>query len=531
MCGDVAELRSRLSLRRGCAISFVRNGQEVKQRTYKIVSHLGPAHGLGVYNSGVDAVVKALLERYFFCWTGDQFKPPLVTSPGAFTTPQLHEFRGMVVKHVKREARVYSALEVVDLYTGPKRQLYMQAYHSLLEKALSKRDSVLSPFPKFEKQDLGKAPRIIQPRTPRYNLRLGRYLKGNEKLFYEGINKAWGRRTPATVIKGFDMYTAADILRQKWEVFSDPVAVSIDAVKYDMHVTAPALKYEHSYYTNSFDHATPRQRSELSQLLSWQVNQKGVAYCDDGRVKFSVVATRASGDMNTSLGNCLLMCSLVFAYCKHVSVDAELGNNGDDCVVIMERADSARFIDNLATWFGNVGFRMGVDGITDCFERLEFCQSQPVWDGARWRMLRNPLTCMIKDPICLAPVHTPKGLNRWRNAVGMCGLACASGMPVMQSFYRCIAKNTTTASKKYINSVFRNTAMQERIGNNMGVVKYIADEARVSFYEAFGVTVDMQLAYECYYDNLELTDDENHDSITTNIPIIDEAQLIFDKND
>jgi len=495
-----------------------------------MVSHLGPAHGLGVFNSGVDAVSKALLERYFFCWTGDQFKPPLTVNQDTFSIKSLQSFRDRVVRVVAPLAQVYSIREVVDFYTGPKYRVYLNAYNSLLVDKISSRDAVLRPFPKFEKQDLGKAPRIIQPRSPRYNLLLGRYLKRSEKLFYTGINVAWGARTEATVIKGFDAYVAASIIRSKWDLFKDPVAVSIDAVKYDMHVTPPALRYEHSFYQGAFAGATPRQRSELDRLLSKQIRQTGVAYCDDGRVKFKVTGTRASGDINTSLGNCLLMCSLVHAYCTTLGVDAELANNGDDCVVIMERDNVAPFTGGITAWFETVGFRMGVDNVASEFEHLEFCQSQPVWDGKAWRMLRNPLTCMKKDPMCLAPISGSKGLSRWRNAVGRCGLACASGMPVMQAFYSCISRNTSLASQRYITSIHRNTGMLERMGDLTASVSNITEDARVSFHTAFGVTPDMQLAYEEYYDSLQLSDDPLT-SPPTNIPIIDEAQLIFDNND
>ena len=99
--------------------------------------------------------------------------------------------------------------------------------------------------------------------------------------------------------------------------------------------------------------------------------QKGVAHCQDGRVKFSVRGTRSSGDLNTSLGNCILMCAMVWAYIRDAGLfKVELANNGDDCVVIMEREDLDIFLGGLETWFRDHGFRMGVDGVATEFERL-----------------------------------------------------------------------------------------------------------------------------------------------------------------
>nr|QDH88774.1 MAG: RNA-dependent RNA polymerase [Riboviria sp.] len=90
------------------------------------------------------------------------------------------------------------------------------------------KDSYLTSFVKFEKQDLGKAPRVINPRSPRYNLVLGKYLKFLEKRVYKGINRAFGAHTAHTVIKGLNVEESGKVVMAKWRRFGKPVGVGLD---------------------------------------------------------------------------------------------------------------------------------------------------------------------------------------------------------------------------------------------------------------------------------------------------------------
>lgn len=532
------ELITRINRRPGHSFEATWNGLEAKGRVFHAVAHMGPPHDLGVFNSGVDAVGRALLERYFFCKVGDQFEDPLEVVDGAFDQLNLDIFREMTVRSYVDDVEVLAMHDVVKLYNGPKRKLYADALESLRREKLSKWDADLRPFTKFEKQDLGKAPRIIQPRSPRYNLKLGKFLKKLEKGVYHALNETWGARTSATVIKGFNIYESAKILRAKWDLFRNPVAVSIDAAKFDAHVSVKALLYEHSFYQMLFAGAAPKQRQLLDRLLRWQRVQKGVAHCQDGRVKFSVRGTRSSGDLNTSLGNCILMCAMVWAYIRDAGLfKVELANNGDDCVVIMEREDLDIFLGGLETWFRDHGFRMGVDGVATEFERVLFCQSQPVWDGNDWRMVRHPLQCLKKDPMCLVPIVNDRGMRKWRYAVSVCGKALVSGLPMMGAFYDCLGRGGIRCGARFIRYVFNHTSMMER-SSGIDVNKHapVTPQARLSFFKAFGITPDLQLAYEEYYGKLRIgrlsTDKPVADRITArSIPIISEAPEIFTIND
>jgi hypothetical protein len=370
---------------------------------------------------------------------------------------------------------------------------------------------MLKPFTKFEKQDLSKAPRIINPRSPRYNLVLGKYLKRAEKSYFHAINEAWGGHTAHTVIKGLNARDSGRVMRAKWDRFRRPVAVGLDAKKYDMHVGIPALKFEHSFYNMVFN------SRELRTLLEQQLHNVGVAYCPDGRVSFSIDGTRCSGDLNTALGNCILMCALISGLCSELAIGAELANNGDDCVLFLEEEHLELLQANVVQYFERYGFRMTVEEPVRVFERVEFCQSHPVLLNGDWCMVRDVRTCLKKDPMCLIPVQNDRVWRKWLGAVGECGLATVPGCPVLQSFYGAFLRSGKTACAKFKRHIFKNSGVLER---GYEGVNDVSDEARASFYAAFGITPDYQIALEHYYDRMEIGswDGEVKSGVAENAP-------------
>lgn len=479
-----------------------RTGQPRKKRVYHHIPRMGANHDLGVFNNNVDAVERSILERYMLVKVGEDFLPPLASVRGAWDTDYIRRFRAGVAALVRPRATVITLPEVVNCYRGAKRNIYANALRSLYRNWFNKGDASLRPFTKFEKQSLLKAPRIINPRSPRYNLMLGKYLKKNEKLYYWAINSMWGARTRHTVIKGLNVFQQAEVLREKWQTFKDPVALGLDATKFDMHVGIDALNFEHSVYTSSF--MRKEHIRELKTLLGMQLHNRGKAYCCDGVVDFRVLGTRCSGDLNTSLGNCLIMCALLYDMCKQLGVDAELANNGDDCVLFMEREDLSKVLAYVPTYFENHGFRMTVEEPVYDFERVEFCQSRPVKLAKGWAMVRNVRTCLQKDPMCLIPIQNDKVWRKWLAAVGECGLSLVPGCPVLQSFYECFRRNGSTANSKFKAHVFKNTSMLERGQGLSAAIDTITDDARASFYRSTGITPDYQIALEEYYDRLSI---------------------------
>lgn len=467
------------------------NGQSARSRSFIVIRDIGPTHSLGVYNNNINTVGRAFEERYFLCKTEQGFLPALRVRPQTYNrNVWLQQFRDVVTSECAG-APVVPLSTVVAAYSGPKRRIYEAALISLGRDPLTVADSRLTSFGKYEKQDLGKAPRIINPRSSRYNLVLGKYLKFLEKKVYRGINKAFGAYTKHTVIKGLNVVQAGEVVKQKWERFRRPVAVGLDATKFDMHTSVPALRFEHSVYTQIF----PAAR-ELRKLLRWQLRNAGIAYCDDGTVEFSMEGTRSSGDLNTSLGNCIIMCGLIYAYVKRRAIDVELMNNGDDCVVIMEVEDLQRFMAGLVAWFEIYGYRMAVEEPVYELEKMEFCQSRVVMRGHEPVMVRNLTNSLLKDPMCLVPVQNASVLQMWYRAVGDCGLSIASGMPVLQEYYKMFIRAGKDYSEGFLQHVQKNTSHLARMKGMKLVERKVEALTRCSFYYAFGILPEYQIELE-----------------------------------
>lgn len=416
----------------------------------------------------------------------------------------LGDFKRLVVKAAGRTFHPVTPEEFVDSYKGRKRTVYANYLEEYLEKGVQKMHATFRTFMKVEKVPTTKSPRTIQPRSPVYNIGLGRYLKHSEKPIFRAIARVFGQKY--TVFKGMNAVEMATQMKVMWDEFADAIALGIDASRFDASVDIGLLEHEHSFYNALF------HDKELRRLLNMQLNNVGAAYCHDGIVKYSVQGGRGSGDMNTSLGNSYIMCAIIWVWLHRCGVHARLANNGDDCVVIMERCDRDKFVDGFAEYAGTLGFTMVVEDMVDEFEMIEFCQTHPVWDGTTWRMVRNFNSAREKDSMCLFPLDTPGAIGSWLYAVGECGMALTAGIPVFQEMYLAFMRNGKPS--KMSEAVFMQSGSAMMARGMDGTQREVTAEARVSFFAAFGVTPDEQVALEEYYAKWKLSPEvESVDSI------------------
>ena len=173
-------------------------------------------------------------------------------------------------------------------------------------------------------------------------------------------------------------------------------------------------------------------------------------------------------------------------------------------MVIMERGDEARFRSEITPYFEGHGFRMEVEPTTDIFERVNFCQSQPVCISGEWRMVRNPLTTIQKAAMCLVPAANAKALRKWLMAVGLCEGVLASGVPVLQEWAKVYRRSGLRVGKKFQARIFHHSLRSRVAVQQALVVATVEPSTRVSFYRAFGVTPDEQIALESYYRDMQL---------------------------
>jgi acylphosphatase len=195
---------------------------------------------------------------------------------------------------------------------------------------------------------------------------------------------------------------------------------------------------------------------------------------------------------------------MVWSYATMLGIDCELANNGDDCVVIMEQGDEAKFREALSGWFRKRGFAMTVEETVDEFERIEFCQTHPVQLSTGWRMVRNLSAILQKDPMCLLPIPNETVYRKWLDAVGTCGTKLCSGVPLHFEFYS-VFKRYGVDCGNLIEEVYRGRSQLSLAKGCQEAM--VTDRSRVSYYYAFGVLPDEQCALETYYQSLQLSAD------------------------
>jgi len=468
-----------------------------KVRKTARVTGISPRMELKSFNNTIDTLERAVKERVFYVKENGEFVSPPKPERGHFRSAMLQTEK-LLQHHLPRTAPL-SRSQFAETFRGRKREVYRQAVQSLMLRSIDRRDAGVKVFVKFEKTDYTRkadpVPRVISPRDPRYNVEVGRYLRTVEEPLFHSLSQLFeGKRT---VFKGMNAVDSGRAMFDLWNSFKRPVAVGLDASRFDQHVSEDALRWEHSVYPKCFDSAADRE--ELRRLLKWQLVNKCVGYCEDGKLKYTKRGTRMSGDMNTSLGNCILMCSMIKQYSLDRGVRTLLANNGDDCVVFMEAEDFARFSEGLDGWFRAMGFNMVVEPPCYQFEEIEFCQTHPVYVGPGfddYLMVRHPKWAIAKDTMCIHGFQSDKIYKAWMHAVGTGGLAMTGGVPIFQDFYRSFVESGKQGKVHFHEQSWGVRSLQRGMVREYSPV---LPATRASFYWAFGITPDEQLCMEEFY--------------------------------
>jgi hypothetical protein len=313
--------------------------------------------------------------------------------------------------------------------------------------------------------------------------------------------------------KGLNCFELGEVISSNWDEFLDPVAVGIDAHRFDQHVCKDMLKWEHSIYTAFFKGA---DRLELSKLLRWQLENRGRIFCDDGEIHYSVSGSRMTGDMNTAVGNCLICCAIIYAWLwpRGLLPLVRIVDNGDDMIIITSERHRSLVMDGLVAWFHDFGFEIKVEAPVRIKEKLVFCQCQPIYDGERWRMVRSIPASLCKDSVILQSGADAKQQDLYIQGVGVAGLALASGLPVIQEFYSAMIRpdydvterrprQRTVAEVGYLNPLgLAETGFYHLAKGCESRWVDVTWQARASFALAFDICPAVQLELETYYRTL-----------------------------
>jgi hypothetical protein len=308
-------------------IKIRRVGGPLKRRTFFSLGK-SVSDNLICYNNTVSVALRALTERLFYVKDGrGGFKECPKPVPGAFQ--ELAKYAKCIKRNLPALPSVWTREEFRDRYTGPKFKRYQAAVERLAVGGVNRKHGYLATFIKAELYNASNksdpCPRLIQPRSPVFNVEVGRFLRPMEKLIYEAIDRMFGHQV---VLKCAAPWDRAKIIRSHWESLDDPCFVGLDANRFDQHVSDEALGFEHSVYS------TINRSRVLAWLLKMQRNQRGFANMSNGTIEYVVEGCRASGDMNTALGNVILMCIIMLHYLRRLDIPWRFIDDGDDCGVL-----------------------------------------------------------------------------------------------------------------------------------------------------------------------------------------------------
>lgn len=457
------------------------------RRHFGSVQPLGTVADVFYWEGDMNTLYRGAAERVMGVVKGGQLLPvPLPT----------HSIMTACAKFTRRFLRIMptcapgSRVDFVSTYSGPKQVGYEKSRRTLEVFPLQLRDHKQNMFPKCEKTD--KSPRIIICDTRRRNIELGKFLKLNEHRFFSAMNRLFGYRV---VMKGRTVEERARAIIAARDSITDPVFLMLDFSKYDVHHGTAALEYEHMIYNTVF-----RNDAELRELLRFQLVTRATGYCRDGVVKLVKRGMRTSGCMNTSLGNVVVVCAMLWSYMAEQGVAYRLINDGDDSVLCVSRRDVTRIEQTIQAWHLRLGFDLRIDGKADMPEGVRFCQSAPINLGGHWTMVRDPFRAISRDYTSTNIVDRVTAQAHCA-AVGMCGGYLSRGVPVMQAFYECGRRLGSGREKRILRATrqLRGSGLyyhSKRADKAEKLIVPILDVTRCSFWLAFGVTPQEQLALE-----------------------------------
>lgn len=361
-------------------------------------------------------------------------------------------------------------LAVVNSYRGAKKNMYYRALLNVRESLDFnnwKRVRMFVKPDKYEADEVSrKEPRAIQYRSPEFNLLVAAHLRPLEHAYYEQLKSEVGLRV---IAKGLNNHERASNIVQASELFENPVYLLLDHSKFDSHVRQEHLKWVYRQYYKS-----TRNRF-LRYLTSMMLVNRG--YTKHG-IKYKILGTRMSGDYDTALGNTLINLGILRAYTK--GIRAHILLDGDDSVIVMEKRDLCRLDDSV---FGKMGMTTEKNVVYE-LQHVEFCRSLllPLEKPVFARDYRRALSHMQVSE----KWYDGKYRLRYLSGMARGELAASAGVPVIQAYAEALAG----LSSQFV------VDEQRLAAYGVGESLEVTDEARIAYYEAYGISPTEQLQME-----------------------------------
>lgn len=385
----------------------------------------------------------------------------------------------------------WSIDRVVSSYSGAMRRRYEVAAESLVDDDLGKWDFKLSAFLKGEKINpvlKVSKPRMICPRSPRYNLSIAAYLKPLEHALWKTWKFGHGCRASRISGKGLNGYQRAKLIADKMADVGDCVVFEVDGKAFEAHVSRQQLLLEHSIYKAAYP-----GDSKLHRLLEVQLKLEGKTA---GGIKFEREGCRASGDFNTGMGNTVLMGS--FTIEALVSLDLKdpwtILADGDNCLLFVAQNSAARAHSEFGAAMTTVcSHEMTVEKPVTVLEHVTFGQSNPVWTERGYTLVRDPFKVLSGAFSGYRHFHDKSLAPRLIRSIAQGELAMNRGVPLLGPYFERAEYLTRKYKQLRSDELFVDARLFLAVDPGTTLV---SDRARLSFASAFGIGVGEQLVIE-----------------------------------
>lgn len=458
------------------------------------------------FEGDVRTLEHAVIERCLVVKRGGQFCPrPPATVDEPFARV-MKEF----AKYVTLSSPL-TAVEFTSSRPGRKKRLY-QRIESDYDNTVYDfhREAKTSAFVKCEKTQqrtppngdnpgLNKdpIPRCINTRSAPFHMLYGRYTVPIEKQVYKVWEQVFGY---PIITKCMTTSDKASLIVSHWNhvaQFGKPCAVFMDYARMDQHERAPSLTFGH--WTTAVFYSEEHQPT-LNRVLRRQLKNTATARCKDGYLKADLRDMRMSGDMDTSLGNNSIACGNIYEYLLDIGINMDMVraiDDGDDAGLFVPE-QLLPMLSGISEWYLRRGFSLTLEDPVYELEHIVYCQTRPVNLGHKWMMVRDPEKVINCDLSGYCNLYDIRYCRELFHAIGSGGLALARGVPVLQSFYimaqRVGLKGRTLSDFDEV-SHFGWARLARMEGMHSSPLP-ITNEARMSFWKAFGITPANQVVIE-----------------------------------
>lgn len=454
--------------------------------------------------------------------------------------------------------------ELILRFPKSKHKLYRRALESLCDYGLTERDWQIKAFVKSEKLQIEQRdgdPRMIQARSPRFNLELGFFTRAIEANLYSLMDPMLLRMgIPKRMIaKGMNLEERANHIVWMWTYYQVPVSISLDLSRWDMHVGLLMVLMMHVFYLGQL------RDPWLQALLEKQLRNR--AATSQG-LRWRVTGGVMSGDMTTALGNCaavvVILISLrgllrsaaaviVYGSCAE-TLHAELWDlrplleiivqylrgllstgtiglshlvrvanpspwflildDGDDHVVITEKAMVPLLRDILPRWWSMLGHVLKVEGVVEEVHQIQFCQHKPFLTTMGWTMCPDPYKVLATSTV-VTGVYLDKP-QQYLKTIWEARALLHQGVPVLGPMFDRLrhlprGPGLTAESRRKVLSGVDYQLMRSPHKEIRQVD--LMPEQRVMFWQQWGITPTEQLLMENQW-NIPIPSMANLDAVT-----------------